>query len=154
MAANQRILPCLVSHSSSFRHRLTLFSRFSLVPAEGNRAPEETGAPSNAVPGQPGNNSVITGVLQRLFGQSGTTSTPTSPTRELASPGLTAIADPMNRQAETSTTANPHPVIPPLPSTQSSGQTTQMEPRIPNSIPDDYRERHRRREREQQGYPE
>jgi len=127
--------------------------RFSLVPDESDRTERPAGSGDHPTGGP----SMITNALQRLFGQSGASvSTPASPSHEAQSPGFSTTSDPMANSVE-----NVH--------NHSSCTTTVPEPRDGNvsdqsvrpdgvsdisaSIPEDYREMHRRREREQQERP-
>ena len=70
-------MSCLVGPSSD----CLTDSRFSLVPEEGNQRPSAQTPQQSSQHGQgAGIQSAITSTLQRLFGQTGTAQSPTSPT--------------------------------------------------------------------------
>ena len=203
VAQNQRDLPSLVgSPLLSDRGDLTRCSRFSLVPDPAN-GPAQSTRPPNTSPNPSGNTgsqgeSMVTGMLRRLFGPSGTDSTPTSPTgadapNNTASPSsTTATAGPGSSFRPSSSrqpsgppgpTPNPNPQGVPYGSSpyrplnrdsiasNASGAYHSAAPptdraserrpaeapreRVPTdelnrAIPEEYRARHRQRERDRQ----
>lgn len=147
--------------------------RFSLVPQEPDQAPRpnDNATPSQSTTGahtraqgqgqQPAGpadlaegQSTMTSILNRLFGQSGSASNPTSPgvTEPLHSPfgGLFTADQPSesNTRSEENSTLPSGTTNTDTNTAQTSGQVEDQE-RIPNSIPEDYRARHRERERQQ-----
>ncbi|ORY35545.1 hypothetical protein BCR39DRAFT_555693 [Naematelia encephala] len=137
--------------------------RFSLVPEDGNRQnPQATQAQAPS-----GGLTSVTDILQRLWGQGGAPSNPTSPTTEQAPP--------VNLTSQLSTSVPPPPAPQPspppavqpqsaadTPASTSEGQTegtptsgapveVDLEgPMLSSAIPADYRERHRQRELERE----
>jgi hypothetical protein len=99
----------------------------------------------------------VTSVLQRLFGQSGAASTPTSPTHEAGPPILSPSTNPPSSSVGDAPTldaavSSAIASSASLPSAPASGASvrTQDDIRIPTAIPSEYRERHRQRERERE----
>ena len=140
-----------------FKLYLPFQSRFSLVPDEDNPSrPTQTTTPQNQGGGLP----AVTGLLQRLWGQNGTVSTsnPTSPTDGLQAPS-SATVQPSQHTASSSslhTTSRPNG-LPMDESPIGPGTSEQVEEQTSSfhtDIPDDYRERHRRREAERARHPQ
>jgi len=168
LAQGQRIMPRLVNRNLRCKLTTLTGSRFSLVPDEANAPAPPTPAqqdqstqqpsqtPHNQSPGpstmsqhRPGlparteSGNIVTSVLQRLWGPSGT-SNPASPTAETR---------PQTSRAPSPSQIDRHTDLPhsgaDRPDAISAGTRTESE-QMSNAIPEDYRERHRRREREQQ----
>ncbi|WVF72832.1 hypothetical protein IAT40_007650 [Kwoniella sp. CBS 6097] len=158
--------------------------RFSLVPEEEDRArSSQSGQTSSAQPQAPpateAGQSTMTSILNRLFGQSGVTSNPTSPTAtehahtpfgtageavQGESSGSTASLPAQHTQAQESAPwrdpspppyhsdfgamTSPRSETPPAASGQPTTSETREEPStLSSNIPEDYRARHRERER-------
>ncbi|GFZ49583.1 hypothetical protein JCM24511_07703 [Saitozyma sp. JCM 24511] len=149
--------------------------RFSLVPAEGNEPSRRsgTGAQTTQRDNQ-GGQSTLTNILNRLWGQGGASSNPTSPGEDHATshppfavpagsstappshpgdllhgtppPQLQTAISPTSPRVSTSPAATGNDV--------ASGEPAEHAPdppeaAIPSVIPEEYRARHRQREREQ-----
>jgi E3 ubiquitin-protein ligase RNF115/126 len=152
-----------------------LLSRFSLVPAEGNGPSRRSGTGAQTTQGDnQGGQSTLTNILNRLWGQGGASSNPTSPAEDHA-PSHSPFAVP----AGSSTAPPSHPgdllhgtpppqlqtaMSPSAPRAPTSSASTSNdvasgapaehapdppEAAIPSAIPEEYRARHRQREREQ-----
>lgn len=126
-------------------------SRFSLIPAEGNPPAAQAQQADASGTGIPS----ITNILQRLWGQSGTASPPTSPGVDPQSPPILSSTFPsgLSQSAPVEPSRPTEPVqasSTTVPSQQSptSGQQAEVNTNVSSGIPDDYRERHRQRERQ------
>ena len=130
-------------------------SRFSLVPDEDDPTRSRQRNTNQNQGGPP----TVTGLLQRLWGQNGTASTrnPTSPTDGLQSTSP-APSQPPQHIVSSSPSRTPTTNGPPVDeSTNSLGpseQVGQQTSSFHTDIPDDYRDRHRRREAEQARHPQ